>query len=165
MNRAQFQDLLDRWGSDLRRWPQASLLAAESLLASDGQAAEALAQARNLDRLIELRLGTAVDPDKAGEAASRIAAKLSGSLPRQERGARVALAGAPAGPGRRPSAFWPQAAALSLAAALGIAMGIFGAERQAMVDEQRVVSAAVDEADTGLSAFVADPDPLMGAPL
>jgi hypothetical protein len=162
MNRARFQDLLDSRGSDITGWPESERLAAESLLARDEQTAETLAQARYLDRLIELGLGAGTVQEGADEAASRIVAKLSGPLPQQERSAAIKPATSPAAR-RRLAVFWPQVAALSFATALGIAIGIFGAEKQAMMDEQRL-NVAMDEPETGLNALLFDTDSLTGAP-
>jgi hypothetical protein len=52
MTLARFQHLLDVHGADLARWPQPQRAAAEGLLAADGAAVSALAQARALDALI-----------------------------------------------------------------------------------------------------------------
>src|SRR6202011_4836514 len=52
MTLARFQHLLDVHGADLARWPRPQRAAAERLLATDGTASSALAQARALDALI-----------------------------------------------------------------------------------------------------------------
>jgi uncharacterized membrane protein YhiD involved in acid resistance len=58
---------------------------------------------------------------------------------------------------------WTRAAALTLAAALGIAIGYFGAGNQALQGRQRM-TLAMDGMDSDLNAALFDTDTPAGAP-
>lgn len=105
MTLERFKELLDAFGADLRRWPEAERAAARALIAQAPEAQAALAAARRLDRLLDL-----YDPpaDRAAEARLRVAlAAVPSRVPR--RSARLP---------------WPQAAALAATLLLGVATGI-----------------------------------------
>jgi hypothetical protein len=158
MMRAKFQDLLDRYGADLTQWPVADRLAAQSLLSSDPRAANALAEARYLDRLVQHSFAGAPSQDRAEEAVSRILSNL-GKLPEQAPRARTEPARVQAGVAHQMR--WPRIAALAFAAVLGIVIGYCGADRQAMQDLQRL-SLAADESETELNLVLFDSDSMTG---
>jgi hypothetical protein len=155
MTRARFQDLLDMHGSDLSAWPAADRSAAERLVASDADAAAAFAEARQLDGLI--RASLAASPSEAENdaiAAARLFDALSSTLPPQSalpaqvRGARAASPARREGFSRNrlfSQPILPRAAAFSLAAACGIALGIFWAQKITQ-DEQMAAAAETTDA-------------------
>ncbi|MBT3070994.1 hypothetical protein KKP04_08945 [Rhodomicrobium sp. Az07] len=167
MTRARFQDLLDIHGSDVAAWPDADRSAAARLIAYDADAAAAFAEARRLDGLI--RASLSASPDEAGSEA--IAARLIDALPRAlppqapVDGARLVK------PARRQVAeimsrnrlfsrpILPRAAALSLAAACGIALGVFWAhkitqdEQIAAASEATDVMAVIFQSETAIGTF------------
>lgn len=69
MDRQRLDSLLDAYGADPARWPAAERSAAQALLASDPAAQARLAQARLLDRALDV-LPPA--PAPAGDLAARI---------------------------------------------------------------------------------------------
>ncbi len=158
MNRAQFQDLLDRCGSDLAKWPEPARIAAERLIARDPAAAETLEAARRLDRLIVHTLsGGEGEPD---EIASRFLAQLPKALPAQAgRGTGLSAikpewslgALLPAG-----GALWPRVAFLTFAAVLGAASGFLWAERSILEDRQPMVTASGASEDVTSVLFETD---------
>jgi hypothetical protein len=162
MNRAKLQALLDRCGSDLADCPGAERLAAERLLGRDSEARNLLAQARRLERLLVQSLNR--ESQKAtDEAALRILSRLSRNLPEQEpvitqKAVRASLPFLLAS-----SSPWQRYAALTFAAALGIAIGVFSADLQATEDRQPM-SLAFDDAETDLSALLFDNDTTAGPP-
>ncbi len=159
MNRDRFQDLLDIRGSDLAAWPGADRIAAERLIASDPIAARAFEEARRLDGSIRHSLGEPIEGNHEG-IASRILAGLPKKLPAQEhQGRRLPIQVAVS---RKSPGFWtflpaqgallPRVAALSFAAALGIALGLFWAQKS-MLDDRQVLIAS-DEADADVTAVI-----------
>jgi hypothetical protein len=166
MNRDRFQDLLDAWGADLSEWPAAGRAAAERLIATDPGAAEALAEARRLDRLIRASLAGASDTDSENAAAG-ILSRLPDQLPAQEgRAVKPSLRASPLRRGPKPRTFapalaWtpPRMAALGLAAALGIALGVFWAQQSqdrrtlAASDEGADAAAVIFQTDTAIGTF------------
>ena len=160
MNRDRLQYLLDSRGSDVTAWPDADRLAAEHLIASDPNAAAALEQARRLDSLIRTTLSAPkVDPE---DVASRILAGFPKTLPAQERQTEMRIT--PLRPSRKepkPWAFWPareaffpRNAALGLAAAFGIAVGLFWAQNTAERQEASADAAAIIfQTDTAIGTF------------
>jgi hypothetical protein len=160
MNRTGLQALLDRYGGDLAEWPDADRLAAEHLLERDPEAGSLIAGAWRLDRLIEDSFGRA-GQRAADEAALRILSRLPRVLPEQEpvikqKGVRAGLLFSLASPSP-----WPRYAALTFAAALGIAVGVFTADQQAIEDRQHV-SLAFDDTETDLNALLFDTDSTAG---
>ena len=158
MNLLRFQKLLDCRGSDLAKWPEADRLAAELLIASNLSAAKALAEAGRLDRLIELGLADRPLDEGPDEIAFRVLARLPRTLPAQTgtifKASGLKAANSWAWRGVELTAFWPRAAALTFAAALGIAVGLFAAEQRALEDRQRMVAALGDpEADLNALLF------------
>ncbi len=161
MNRDRFQDLLDANGSDLATWSAAERAGAERLIASDAGAAAALGEARRLDRLVHLSLAEAPGRDEEA-AAARILTALPGKLPAQaESGAVLPFKAPPRRkqPARFPfpparGALFPRAAALGFAAALGIALGLFMAEK--MMDRQDLITASEDGGDVASVLFQTD---------
>ncbi|HEV2957319.1 MAG TPA: hypothetical protein VGX95_14465 [Xanthobacteraceae bacterium] len=151
MTLARFQRLLDVHGADLARWPQPQRAAAERLLAADGAAAAALAQARALDMLVA----------------------REGPAQADATGVLRALAGAPLPPQRRrflwrrwPSELltldfapaWPRLAALAGVAALGFVIGLIDIGPMTVgANSEESVSIV---ADNDLGAVVFAPDPL-----
>jgi anti-sigma factor RsiW len=155
MTLARFQHLLDVYGADLARWPQARRAAADRLLAADPAAAAALARARQLDALI------ARDPLSADADAGRIMLAMeTRRLPPQRRHflwrrwptELLDLDFAPA---------WPRLAALAGVAALGFVIGLTDLAgpltAAPTADEGTTVVADID-----LGAIVFAPDPLPG---
>ncbi|MGO9170844.1 MAG: hypothetical protein ACLP7P_02605 [Rhodomicrobium sp.] len=156
MNRVRFQELLDSRGSNLAKWPEADRIAAERLIASNSSAAKAFDGARHLDRLIEHTLsGVESDPE---QIAFHILAGLPKKLPAQAAAMRKVSrlhAFLPA-----PGALWPRVAVLSFAAGLGIAFGLFWAERSMLEDRQAM--AAASGAGTDVTAVLFETDTAIG---
>ncbi len=160
MNRDRFQDLLDIRGSDLAAWPGADRIAAERLIASDPGAAQAFEEARRLDGLIKHSLGRPLEGNHE-DIASRILARLPKRLPAQA-GGGVKLPVQVAASRKNPK-FWtflpaqgallPRVAALSFAAALGVALGLFWAQKS-MLDDRQALMAASEEAGTDVTAVI-----------
>ncbi|KAI94565.1 hypothetical protein T281_10240 [Rhodomicrobium udaipurense JA643] len=170
MTRARFQDLLDMHGSDLAAWPAADRSAAERLVANDADAAAAFAEARQLDGLIRASLATSSSEAENEAIAARLLDALPSTLPPQvalPAQARVASAACPA-QHERPKNFsrnrlfsrpiLPRAAAFSLAAACGIALGIFWAQKITQ-DEQMAAAETTDaiavifQSETAIGTF------------
>lgn len=153
MNMEQFQDLLDRHGADLGRWPREERTQAEHLVADNAEARAALTQARRLDAALS-RLIDKQDADDA--AVMRVVAKLNARpLPRQKvplwrlPAVLLDLQFAPA---------WPRVAALCACAVLGFYIGISGLDRR--IDRFDGSFAASSDADFGSLVF--EPEPLTG---
>jgi hypothetical protein len=173
MDRDRFQDLLDSRGSDLAAWPEADRIAAERLIASDRSAAKALGDARALESLIRRTLSAEAPEGSRYDAATQIVAGLPGKLPAQEgRDARLA---APLGqviqfPGRtaarkkpRPFAFFPaqgalmpRVAALTFAAAFGVALGLFWAQKSMLDDRATMIASEQGGSDVAAVIFQSD---------
>lgn len=141
---AAFQDMLDAFGADPRRWPADRRAAAQSLLGTSAEARLAVHEARALDAVLSAA-PRAPAPDAA--TAARIAAVAIGVAPRQSntqrsapqsskaesnvvaldsrRGA-VALVGAErdVAVGRR-SELWRTATALAASLVTGLLIGTF----------------------------------------
>jgi hypothetical protein len=83
MTRQQFEHLLDAYGADLQRWPDAQRQAARALIARDDAARAAHDEAARLDALLDT-----FAPPAPHDAADRVAAALR-ALPPQ--GAAVDL--------------------------------------------------------------------------
>jgi hypothetical protein len=116
MNFEQFKYYLDAYGASFERWPEELRPAGEAFLASSGAAAAARREAARLDALLARY---AVEPEPGG--ARRMAeAVLAGAKARGggSLDGRFGLSG-----------LWPRAAALALAAVLGIVVGISQFER------------------------------------
>ena len=165
MTHERFQDLLDSRGSDLAAWPDADRIAAERLIASDPGAAKAFEEARKLDRLIQRSLGGEASEGDHEAVASRILAGLPKRLPAQiDQGFRLPAQAAIV---RKKPKFWaffptqgallPRVAALSFAAALGIALGLFWAQK-IMVDDRQVITAS----DTDVTGVIFQTDTAIG---
>ncbi len=162
----RFQDLLDSRGGDLARWPGADRIAAERLIAGDANAAKAFAEARNLDRLIERSLGVrALGGDKDAIAA-RVLAGLPNRLPAQVHPSITLPMQAAPRKNRRAwtflptqGALLPRVAALSFAAALGVALGLFWAQKVILNDPQVITASDTDvtgiifQTDTAIGIF------------
>ena len=160
MNRERFQDLLDIRGSDLATWPGADRIAGERLIASDPGAARAFEEARRLDGLIEHSFSEPLAGNH-GDVASRILAGLPKKLPAQAHQDRK-LAVRPSQPetpetldvpAHTRSAGCPGVAALSFAAALGVALGLFWAQKSTLQDSQ-VLIASEEEGGTDVTAVL-----------
>ncbi len=157
MNLKKFQKLLDIYGSDLSAWPEKVRAEAAGLLAQDSGAWKTLNQAREFDRLIARHLAGEA-PGKVSDAAA--AARMM---------ARLAIQPLPAQreqPARWQRVFiewtlfdsdftlaWPRIAALACAAALGMTVGILGAQKQAVQDAGRV-TVSLDAADGDVNALL-----------
>jgi len=152
MDRARLQDLLDRRGSDLAKWPEADRIAAERLIASDSKAAKDFEAARYLDFLI----GRSLSAAEAGpqDIASRILAGLPQKLPPQAAAVRKEWILRPFLPAR--DALWPRVAVLTFAAALGVAAGLFWAEKSLLQDNQPAVAASGASLDVTSVLFETD---------
>jgi hypothetical protein len=153
MTNEQFQIFLDRNGSDPARWPTVDRAAAERLLAHDSEARVILASAQRLDAALA-RHGRNADHDDV--AATRVLARLSGTLPRQK-----------AQRWRLPTVLldwqfapeWPRVAALGACAVIGFAIGLSGVDRH--IDGFDQTFAAAPANDVG--ALVFEPEALTGA--
>jgi hypothetical protein len=152
MKLTRFQQLLDSRGGDLLRWPEEDRNAAEDLLARDPQAAGALARARRLDLLIDKGFSAEVSDDRADAAAFRVLARLPNisRMPLRSQNPQRASSVV-----RGVALAWPAITVLTLAASLGIAVGIFAAESQALHD-QRLFGAVSDDPDADLNAVLFD---------
>jgi hypothetical protein len=160
MHRARLQKLLDSHGCDPSKWPEAERHAAERAFASDARAHEALEQARRLDRLIEQSLADRPLDESCDVAACRILARLPRRLPNQRRSLpKAAVFWAWLAPER--TVWWPRVAALGFAAVLGIAAGLFSADREAMYDRHDRI-AVLDDTDADLNAVLFDTETLAG---
>jgi len=107
----QLAVLLEIYGSDPRRWPQADRAAAEALILKSPEAQELHARAQALDNLLDT-----VTPLPADDSLRRrILTRIPDASLRSVRG------GSPSDwfLGR----WWPQAAALAAAAVLGVVIG------------------------------------------
>jgi len=163
-----FSDLLDSRGSDLAIWPDADRIAAERLIASDPGAAKAFEEARNLDRLIGLSLSEGAPEGDHEAIASRILAGLPKRLPAQvDPGFKLQVQAAPR-KNRRAWAFLPtqgallpRVAALSFAAALGVALGLFWAQKS-MLDDRQAMIAASEESGTDVTGIIFQTDTAIG---
>ena len=167
MTLERFQDLLDSRGSDLATWPDADRIAAERLIASDANAAKAFEEARNLDRLIGRSLGAGALEGDHEATAARILAGLPKKLPAQERSFKLPIQAAPR-KSRRAWAFLPtqgallpRVAALSFAAALGVALGLFWAQKTMLDDRQTMITAS-EEGGTDVTGIIFQTDTAIG---
>ena len=136
MTLERFLELLDTCGSGLATWRAADRIAAERLIASDPAAAKAFEEARRFDGLIRRSLGADGAESEFNAIASRILAGLPEKLPAQvasamKRPARPAPEKSWKAWTFRPAAapLWPRVAALSFAAALGVTLGLFWAQK------------------------------------
>ena len=168
MTLERFQDLLDSRGSDLATWPDVDRIAAERLIASDPGAAKAFEEARNLDRLIGRSLGAGALEGDHEAIAARVLAGLPRKLPAQvDRGFKLQVQAAPR-KNRRAWAFLPtqgallpRVAALSLAAAFGVALGLFWAQKTMLDDRQTMVTAS-EEGGTDVTGIIFQTDTAIG---
>jgi hypothetical protein len=152
MTLGRFQHLLDVHGADLARWPQSQRAAAERLLATDGLATTALAQARAMDALIARE--APAQPDATG-ILRRLAAR---PLPPQRRrflwrqwpSELLTFDFAPA---------WPGLAALAGVAALGFAIGLVDVGPMTVNANGEDVASIVADNDIGAVVFAPDPLP------
>lgn len=156
MTLAVFVTLSEAYGGDIARWPEDRRAEAEGFAAENAEAAEALAEAEALDRMLDemtvpapsMALTARVLGDAAAESATRArAVKAPAAQSRQRSGWRVLLAQL----GLGSSAL--VAGGLGVAAMAGLAVGVIAP----------VSTATVDQADDGaytLSEAVADPDTL-----
>ena len=151
MTLGRFQHLLDVHGADLARWPAPQRAAAERLLATDGAATAALAQARGLDALIVR------DAPAQADATGILRALAARPLPPQRRrflwrqwpSELLTLDFAPA---------WPRLAALAGVAALGFIIGLIDLGPMTVgANGEEPVSIL---ADNDIGAVVFAPDPL-----
>ncbi len=155
MNTEQFQDLLDRHGTDFGRWPRAERAQAEQLVVDNAEARETLKQARRFDAA----LGQAIGRQKADDAAvMRVVARLNARpLPRQ----KVPLWRLPAMLlDVRFAPAWPRVAALCACAVIGFFVGMSGLDRRIdgidQVDQIDAPFLSAGSGDLG-SVFGADP--------
>ncbi len=168
MTLERFQDLLDSRGSDLAAWPDADRIAAERLIASDRSAAKALEEARALDRLIERSLVQAPEGDPTAIAA-RILAGLPKRLPAQAApGVAFPIKAKAPRSDRRgwtflplKEALFPRVAAISFAAALGVALGLFWAQKT-MLDDRQAMMTASEEGGADVTGIIFQTDSATG---
>ena len=164
----RFQEFLDSRGSDLATWPNVDRIAAERLIASDASAAKAFEEARRIDRLIQRSLGTGAGEGDHEAIAARVLAGLPRKLPAQvEQGFKLQIQVAPR-KNRRAWAFLPtrgallpRVAALSFAAALGVALGLFWAQKTMLDDRQTVITAS-EEGGTDVTGIIFQTDTAIG---
>lgn len=113
MGLERLQQIIEAYGADPARWPQAELVAAEALLARSAEARAALAEARTLDAALDVWKAPLPDP----WAAQRIA-RAARDLPQRRITLRERLAAfLPLEP------VWPQLAGLTAALVLGFFIG------------------------------------------
>jgi hypothetical protein len=162
MKLSRFRDLLDAHGSDIARWPRPVQGAARKLLAQDGEAQAAQAQAQRIDALIAAAERKPAAAQVEAAVGRVTAALLARPLPPQRRRGFFAWWGWPAelldldfAPA------WPRIAALASVAALGFALGL--AELGAAGDFDSGGTVAMASAEAGLGAVMFEPDPLFGA--
>lgn len=152
MTLARLQRLLDVHGTDPARWPQPERVAAERLLAADGGAAAALAQARALDALI--RRDAAAQADAAGVlrvlAARPLPPQRRRFLWRRWPSELLTLDFAPA---------WPRLAALAGVAALGFVIGLTDLGSITIGSNGEDPTSIVADNDIGAVVFAPDPLP------
>ena len=153
MTLERFLELLDRYGSGLAAWPDADRIVAERLIASNPAAAKAFEEARRFDSLIRRSLGADAAESGVTNITARILARLPDKLPAQSASAiKRPLLQAPERHRKawtvRPAAasLWPRVAALSFAAALGVALGLFWAQKT-MMEASRAALAEEASAD------------------
>jgi hypothetical protein len=152
MTITRFQHLLDVHGADLARWPQPQRAAAERLLATDGTAVAARAQARALDALIARETPTPAD------AAGVLRALAARPLPPQRRrflwrqwpSELLTLDFVPA---------WPRVAALAGVAALGFIIGLVDIGPMTVGTNGEDPVSIVADNDIGSVVFAPDPLP------
>jgi hypothetical protein len=152
MTLARFQHLLDVHGADLARWPQPQRAAAERLLATDGIATSALAQARALDALI------ARETPAEADATGVLRALVARPLPPQRRrllwrrwpSELLTLDFVPA---------WPRVAALAGVAALGFVIGLVDLGPMTVSANGEDPASIVADNDIGAVVFAPDPLP------
>jgi len=167
MTLERFQDLLDSRGSDLAAWPHADRIAAERLIAIEPSAAKAFEEARNLDRLIGRSLGAGALEGDHEATAARVLAGLPKKLPAQERSFKLPIQAAPRknqwGGAFFPTqgALLPRVAALSFAAALGVALGLFWAQKTMLDDRQTMITAS-EEGGTDVTGIIFQTDTAIG---
>jgi len=131
MNTEQFQNLLDRHGADLGRWPRAERAQAKQLVVDNADARETLKQAQRFDVALSQMIGR----QKADDAAvMRAVARLNARpLPRQ----KVPLWRLPAMLlDVRLSLASPRVAALCACAVIGFFVGISGVDRRIDAPDQ-----------------------------
>jgi anti-sigma factor RsiW len=152
MTLARFQRLLDVHGADLARWPQPQRDAAERLLATDGAAAAALAQARALDALIGR--DDVAQPDATGVlralAARPLPPQLRRFLWRQWPSELLSFDFAPA---------WPRLVALAGVAALGFIIGLTDIAGPILTGTSEETGSLLADNDIGAVVFAPDPLP------
>lgn len=158
MNRSRFQKLLDRYGGDLMKWPEAERRALKHAALGDVEAHEVMEQARVLDRLIQHALEDDAYVWGRDAAAARVLARLSRNLPDQ----RPDFLSRMAAWKPMKTVPWPSVAALGFAAGLGIAVGFFSADPQTTVDRWDRV-AALDDGDADLNAVLFDTETFAGS--
>jgi hypothetical protein len=152
MTLARFQHLLDVHGADLARWPRPQRAAAERLLATDGIASSALAQARALDALI------ARETPAEADATGVLRALAARPLPPQRRrllwrrwpSELLTLDFVPA---------WPRVAALGGVAALGFVIGLVDLGPMTVSANGEDPASIVADNDIGAVVFAPDPLP------
>jgi len=102
MTPERLTQLINAYGSDPHRWPEAERREAEALLLRSLDARKVQAAARALDDLLDT-----VAPAPAGEALRR----------------RIQDGGSPSAPVRQFQSWWPQVAALAAAVVVGFMIG------------------------------------------
>lgn len=139
MTREMFEDLLDRHGPDLARWPEGARAAAERLLARDAAAREAMAGAQALARMLD----TVAAPEPGSALYGRILAEVEAS---------PAIGGGLFGWMR---GVWAQGGALAAAAALGLTIGFIEARASTPMptDDPFAAGPAVVAPMTGVESF------------
>ena len=180
MRLERFEGLLEAYGSDFRRWPEVHAIAARALLAHSDEAKARLAEARALDRLLDLEpsldngsLAALTDRIVATAAAERVhgrdvkvqpAVKPFGEtgrvirLPDRRQGAPRAVPVPLARPASRVSELpsWQALAALAASLFLGIAIGLTDVAQTTTVGFAPYVTSAGSEAESLISAVQLD---------
>lgn len=127
MTNERFKELLDAYGANPARWPEAEREAALALAKSSDEARRLLDEAAALDRLIDLAETTPVTPE--------LQARILAALPELRRGGVIAslMPGRPA---------WIPITALAASLALGLGVGTF-IPALAGIGEQQAQDAAL----------------------
>lgn len=152
MTLARFQHLLDVHGTEPARWPQPERAAAERLLALDGNAASALAQARALDALILRDTAMEADPTRVlrALAARPLPPQRRRFLWRQWPSELLTVDFAPA---------WPRLAALAGVAVIGFLVGLSDLGPITIGTNGEDTTSIVADNDIGEVVFAPDPLP------
>lgn len=154
---AALRRLLDTYGGDASRWPQAEARRVAPLLARDGPARALLAEARALDKI--LARAPITQPERRQRLADRIAAaaNVETDTATMRRGPNVLDLTRASGPARRApivrrAGQWQAAALLAASLLVGVFAGVSGIVGPAFDDVAALLGLAGD-GDTLITAL------------